>query len=274
MENPPNQKRSKFVTSDLPIITMPSGGNYYIKMDRFFNKRYVILKYRKAYFLHEIAPSWLKTVKFTLEQIQHDLPRLVQDQNADDCRKLFYVAEAHGWLQDGTYAGQTFQKIQLTDTLLEGPYFWDTDWSYANLKGLYIEGGALVGAMFKHSNLRHACFLKADLYMASFDHANMVQGMFMVEWNTTPSAYYTSANGADLEETILVGCWRYGSFKNANMRNTWLNRIRLHNSTFLGANLEGIKEDWVQWGKETMMPNGEPYHIFETPLFGPKKEKK
>ncbi|MCU0499903.1 MAG: pentapeptide repeat-containing protein, partial [Anaerolineae bacterium] len=182
-----------------------------------------------------------------------------------DNRKLFYIAEAQGWLQDGTYAGQTFQNIQLTDILLEQPDLWDTDWSYSNLKGLYIEGGALVGAAFKHANLKHACFLKADLYMANFDHANMVQGMFMVNWNTTPNASYISANGADLEETILVGGWRYGSFKNANMRNTWLHEVRLNNSTFLGANLDGVKNDWVQWGEDTIMPNGEPYHIF-TPL--------
>jgi hypothetical protein len=58
------------------------------------------------------------------------------------------------------------------------------------------------------------------------------------------------------------------------MRNTWLRHIRFHNSTFLGVNLDNIKNDWVQWGENTIMPNGEPHHIFQPSLFSREKEKK
>ena len=130
-------------------------------------------------------------------------------------KEIAEILEKHKlWINSNCCKGE---KANFRNTILRYQFFCGedlagADFSYADLRGIYMMNANLYGAMFEAALVKEANFTGANLKSTNLEHANFEDANFQYADLAFANLHACYLGGADLRNANLQGANLYGAF--------------------------------------------------------------
>ncbi len=218
------------------------------KKNRFLHggKLICVGKHKPTYY-----ESRLSEVKPLIDSYQSNEPNILIEGTT------LRSTEAHTWLK----TIEIVHNLQLSDINIAD----------AEIKKLVMIDCQVAGINFINSEIEQFILIRTDISNAKFSNArlNHVIMSDVVARNINFSNAFLNDSwlegdfsecqftNATLQRTILKGKFQSVKFDYADMENSWLREVDIEKSSFIGANIKGMRLDLVSPGVHSVtMPDG------------------
>ncbi len=130
-------------------------------------------------------------------------------------KEINEILEQHKlWISSNCCSGEraNFRNTVLRYQFFCGEELIGADFSYADLRGIYMMNANLYGAMFEAALAKDGNFIGANLKCTNLEHANFENANFQYADLAYANLHASYLGGADLRNTNLQGANLYGAY--------------------------------------------------------------